>query len=91
MRLFLRQMLSASGVVSCMRVMSMVSLFAGIGVAFYGLHDGVEPTGLSMLAGVFVAAAFGGKVAQSKYEPVMKAGSVPGDVVKCDDGKKVVL
>lgn len=51
-----------------MRVMSFLSLLLGAAVAFYGINQDRDMTGLAMLVGVFVGSAFGGKVLQKKYE-----------------------
>lgn len=51
-----------------MRVMSMAALWTAAVLAFVGLMRGSDLTGLSLLAGVFVGAAFGGKVMQSSVE-----------------------
>lgn len=62
-------MFSESGEVSQMRVMSMLSLLVGSFLAIYGIEKStVDYSGLTMLAGLFVGAAFTGKVMQKKVE-----------------------
>jgi hypothetical protein len=53
---------------SVMRIMSVLSLLSGIGLAFYGIYKGVDAQKLSYLCFVFIGSAFGGKVWQKKYE-----------------------
>lgn len=68
MKDFFNKLIASRSGVSSMRVMSLVALLAAIAVAFYGLHQGSELSGLSMLCGTFLASAFGGKVAQKSIE-----------------------
>ena len=52
-----------------MRIMSILALFAGIGVAFVGMTKlPVDYSGISLLVSVFLSAAFGGKVMQKRIE-----------------------
>jgi hypothetical protein len=64
----LKELLSETGELSTMRVMSFVSLALGGAVAIIGLLKGKDLTSLALLSGVFVGAAFGGKVAQKSKE-----------------------
>jgi hypothetical protein len=48
--------------------MAFLALFAGIVIAVYGLYMNRDMIGLSALCGVFVGAAFGGKVSQKILE-----------------------
>jgi uncharacterized membrane protein YfcA len=65
---WLKALLADGSQVSAMRVMAFMSLFAGIGLAFTGLQEGKNLGELSTLVGVFVGAAFGGKVVQKFAE-----------------------
>ena len=65
---FFRDLLSEDSKLSSLRVMGFVALFAGVGIAAYGLYMNRDLVGLSALTGVFVAAAFGGKVSQKILE-----------------------
>lgn len=68
MNFFIKSMFSEGEVISSMRVMSFFSLgFGGI-IALYGMYKNMNLTEVSMLAGVFVGSAFGGKVAQKMQE-----------------------
>lgn len=62
------KLFSENSEVSMMRVMSMLSLSAGIVIGAYGLCTNKDMSALSMLCGVFVGAAFGGKVGQKFAE-----------------------
>jgi len=64
----LRQILSENPDASCMRLMALLSLVIGGAIAFIGLYRGTDITGLSLLCGVFVGSAFGGKVWQKSVE-----------------------
>jgi hypothetical protein len=49
--------------------MSLLALFAAIGIGFYGMTKlPVDYSGITMLTGVFLSAAFGGKVMQKRIE-----------------------
>jgi hypothetical protein len=56
---FIRDLFRENSSISCMRVMAMISLFAAVYLAIIGKNDCVM---------IFVAAAFGGKVAQKITE-----------------------
>lgn len=66
---FLKNMLSESGTISSMRVMSLIALlFSGV-IAVYGMSkNNIDYSGLTMLSGVFVGVAFTGKVMQKRVE-----------------------
>jgi hypothetical protein len=64
----LQKMFSSSDEVSEMRVMALVALLVGAGIAFYGLKLDKDLTGLAVLSGVFVGPAFAGKVGQKFVE-----------------------
>jgi hypothetical protein len=67
-RLFL-DLISSNSTLSSMRVMSLVSLLAAIGIALYGMNKpAIDYSGLTMLVATFLSAAFGGKVAQKSIE-----------------------
>lgn len=51
-----------------MRVMSMMSLVIGGGIACYGISHNQDLNSLAILCSVFVGAAFGGKVGQKFAE-----------------------
>ncbi len=52
-----------------MRVMSLLSLLAAIALSFVGINKvPVDYSGLSLLVGAFLSAAFGGKVMQKRIE-----------------------
>jgi hypothetical protein len=69
MRDFFKQLFSENSGVSMMRVMSILALTAGIGIAFYGMSKlPVDYSGISLLVSVFLSAAFGGKVLQKRIE-----------------------
>ena len=77
MREFLRKLFSEGGDVSMMRVMSILSLLAGIGIAFYGMSKlPVDYSGISLLTSVFLSAAFGGKVLQKSQEVKNAKGEI---------------
>lgn len=59
MRQFIRDMFSEKGDISAMRVMSMIALLAGIGLAYQGKDSCVM---------IFITAAFTGKLAQKAVE-----------------------
>ncbi len=52
-----------------MRVMSIICCFAAIAIAFVGLNKPViDYSGLTLLCGAFLSAAFGGKILQKRTE-----------------------
>jgi hypothetical protein len=65
---YLKKLFAENSEVSSMRVMSMLALLIGSGIAFYGVHVGRELAGLSALVSVFVGSAFAGKVVQKFAE-----------------------
>lgn len=66
---FIIDLLSQKSSASTMRVMSIMALLTGIVLAFIGIFkDSVDYMGLSALVGVFLGAAFGGKVMQKRIE-----------------------
>lgn len=56
------------GEVSCMRVMSFLSLLIGASIAYYGIFKGQDLSSYSTTIGIFVGAAFGGKLGQKYFE-----------------------
>lgn len=64
----IREVLSEQGSISCMRVLSCVSLLVGSGIAIYGITHSKDLSGVTMLVSVFVGSAFGGKILQKKDE-----------------------
>lgn len=65
---FLRRMFSGDSSVSCMRVMSMLSLLLGAGVAYLQIFNACKLSDSATIVGIFVGSAFGGKVAQKFAE-----------------------
>ena len=66
---WVKALFSSSSGVSMMRVLSFISCLAAIAIAFHGIDaDKPDYSGLSILCGVFLGAAFGGKVAQKGME-----------------------
>jgi type III secretory pathway component EscR len=69
MKDFIVKLFGENGSISMMRVMSLLSLFAGIGTSFVGLSKPiVDYSGIALLVSVFLSAAFGGKVMQKRIE-----------------------
>lgn len=69
MNTYLKALLSDSGSVSTMRVMSLTCCLAGIVIAFVGVNKASpDYSGLSMLVGTFLSMSFGGKVMQKRVE-----------------------
>lgn len=65
----IHSLLSESGNdISTVRVMAFLSLFTGIAVGLYGVYSGKDLAGLAQVCGVFVGAAFTGKVVQKYAE-----------------------
>lgn len=66
---FLSKLVSQNPGVSTLRVMSLLSLVTAICIAAYGMHKvPIDYSGLSLLCGTFLGAAFGGKIAQKSQE-----------------------
>lgn len=70
----IKKLLSESSDLSCMRAMSLLSLLLAGAIAVIGLIKNVDLSALSLLVGVFVAAAFGGKVGQKFAEVKENSG-----------------
>lgn len=67
-KLFLDLLSSSSGV-SMMRFMSLICCLAAIAIAIIGLRrPTVDYSGLSLLCGAFLGAAFTGKILQKNIE-----------------------
>lgn len=66
--IFLKELLSETGSISTLRLMSLISLLTGVSVAFIGLFMNKDLTQTATLAGVFIGAAFMGKVGQKLTE-----------------------
>jgi len=64
----LKQLLSETGEVSCMRVMSFLSLVFGFGIVVVGLIQGRDMSQLIGLVGIFVGSAFSGKLLSKPFE-----------------------
>lgn len=54
--------------ISTVRVMAFISLLTGVAVGLYGVYAGKDLAGLAQVCGVFIGAAFTGKVAQKFAE-----------------------
>lgn len=65
---FFQKTLSENTTISSLRVMSFLSLFTGMIIGLGGLYLEKNLGEVSMLCGVFVGAAFGGKVGQKYAE-----------------------
>lgn len=65
---FFQRLLSDDSDVSCMRLMSLISLFIGGSIAYVSLFENRDLSEASPTIGVFVGAAFGGKVWQKYAE-----------------------
>jgi len=65
---YLKSILAVDGDMSCMRLLSLISLISGVAVAFWGIYLGKDLMSLSVLVGVFVGSSFGGKALQAKFE-----------------------
>ena len=68
MRDFIANLFKENGDVSSIRVMSMISLLIGGYIAIQGLHSDKPLNDVAILCGVFVGAAFTGKVMQKAVE-----------------------
>lgn len=68
MKDFLLKLVSEKSEISSMRVMSLFSVLSATGLAVYGINKGQPLDSLSILCGVFLGAAFGGKVSQKFAE-----------------------
>lgn len=65
----IRELLSDSGSISVMRVMSLLCCLAAIAVAVMGLNKPqVDYSGVSLLVSSFLTAAMGGKILQKRIE-----------------------
>lgn len=65
---FLSKLFSDSGDVSAMRIMSMFSLAVGASIAFISLYKNNQVGEAAPAIGIFVGAAFGGKLGQKYME-----------------------
>lgn len=68
MKEWLKKLFSNSPEVSCGRVMSVVNMFAGIGLAFLGLMQDKDLNALAVLVSVFIGGGVVGKVVQKFAE-----------------------
>lgn len=59
------KMLDENSTVSCMRFMAVCALFFSFAITIYGIFSGKDVT---VLAGMFLGAAFGGKLSQKFAE-----------------------
>lgn len=73
---FIRDLFSENGSVSMMRMLSLISLLLAGWIAVRGLETHADLSGLSMLCGVFVGAAMGGKVMQKSFEVKAQNNSI---------------
>jgi len=65
---FIKELLSESGSISTMRLMSLFSLVVGAGVACFGIYQGKDLSGVAQVAAVFVGGSFSAKVVQKFSE-----------------------
>lgn len=66
---FLKQLFSDNGSVSMMRVMSLLCCITAVIIAVLGIYkQTIDYSGLTLLVGAFLSAAFGGKIMQKKIE-----------------------
>lgn len=65
---FLKNLFSENTSVSCMRVLSVISLLAAVGIAYISLYKGCTLDNATGTLTIFVGAAFGGKIWQKAYE-----------------------
>ena len=76
---FLREILSNKSDVSSMRLMAIIALLLAGYIAIRGLETHADLSGLSMLCGAFLAAAFGGKAIQKNIEVNAKSSDIKID------------
>ena len=69
---FIKALLSESGSISTMRLMSLFSMVIGAGVACYGIYQGKDLGGVAQVTAVFVGGAFSAKVVQKYGESKKK-------------------
>ena len=65
---FILALLSEDSKISTLRLMSLLSLFVGAGIAIYGISNSKDLTGVAEVCSVFVVSAFGGKIGQKWME-----------------------
>ncbi len=66
---WIKDLFSEKSDVSMLRLMSLICCLAAIGIAIHGINRPVvDYSGLTMLCGAFLSAAFIGKVTQKKVE-----------------------
>lgn len=69
MKDFLIELFSEKGKISSMRAMAFLALVIGGFISIYGMtQENPDYSGIAILAGMFVGAAFGGKVLQKHAE-----------------------
>lgn len=65
----LKALLASGSGVSMMRAMSLLCCLSAVGIAIYGLNKPIiDYSGLSLLCGTFLTAAFTGKILQKRIE-----------------------
>lgn len=72
--------LSDNSHISSMRLMSLISLIIAGYIAIYGISTKADLNGVAMLCGVFLTAAFGGKVAQKMSEVKVTGNSITQNI-----------
>lgn len=78
MKAFLTELFSENGKISSMRAMAFAALLLGGSIAIYGMaHSNPDYSGIALLSGVFVGAAFGGKVMQKRSEVAKAEEDLP--------------
>jgi hypothetical protein len=65
---YIKKLLSESGEVSTIRVMSISAFLVGAGIAIYGVIRGTDLSGLAQVCGVFIGSAFAAKSIQKFAE-----------------------
>jgi hypothetical protein len=73
---FLKALFAERSSVSSVRVMSLLATCIAGYVAIRGLEEHADLSGLSMLCGVFLSAAFAGKVTQKMVETRVTGKSI---------------
>ena len=68
MKDLIQSLLSQSGDVSTVRLMSISSLIVGVIIGLYGVYTSKDLSGIAQVCGVFVGAAFAAKTVQKFAE-----------------------
>jgi hypothetical protein len=68
MKSFILDLLSEKSTLSALRVMSLTTCYSACLIAFYGVYKQYDASGIATICGVFLTAAFTGKVVQKNIE-----------------------